>query len=325
MVKPRRGRATPLWTCAALATAFAFAYVGAQPTPSAAPGAGASLDLVARAQAQDIDWGYDLDEDGLSDEVESVTGSDFTVADTDGDGYGDGAEWVLGADPADPGSLPDPRPAVRSTAYEVGDKIRVFCAVFPANLDLVQSFCLLIGSTSFEGAPEGDPGSGIGIYDASGLLGGYVGSFTQTTYLGLSLVGFDFDLDRTLLLAAGDLYVAWTARIAEVVVVDQLLLGVEGATEFVLAAGSAAPGSGSTLVAQPLALVPPPGDEIPEYCAVGFSDGTSVGLASVQYDVTSAECEPDGLLYCIDDDCTSLEGQSFLLIDYGYLQSRADS
>jgi hypothetical protein len=266
--------------------------------------------------------GIDVDLDGLLDEVEPYIGADATNADTDGDGYIDGAEWTLGSDPKDPASIPTLQPAVRSCAYKTNDQIRVFCAVYPANLDYVSTFRLLVGSTTFKYAQDGDPGVGLGIVDISGILPLLAGSFTRTTFKGLDLVGFNFDLPYYLLENHGQLNVAWAANLAGSPVVDQLYLGLQGGNAYVLGAGGPTTPGAVSCVIQPMGAVPPTPDETPEYCAVGFSSGSPVGLASVEFSVTNASCEPDGLLYCIAADCSALAGQSFVMVDYGYLQSK---
>jgi len=55
-----------------------------------------------------VDFGYDSDGDGLSDEEEAVIGTDPNNPDTDGDGFSDGEELRRGTDPLDPNSHPMP-------------------------------------------------------------------------------------------------------------------------------------------------------------------------------------------------------------------------
>jgi hypothetical protein len=328
MAHPRRGWSTCSRTSVIVIAVFALALVGSEPpsagsatvTPNRLP---LAMNLGSSARAE-VDWGLDQDEDGLNDEVEKVCGTDRAVGDSDGDGFSDGCEWVLGSDPRDPNSVPDPRPAVRACAYEAGGQIRVFCGVYPANLDFVDSFHVYLGSPAYDQAPQGDPGSGVGLFDISSLLIGVAGSYTETTFLGLSLVGFDFDIDRCLLAQNGRLNVAFASKLAGVLVADQLMLGVQGATDYVIAGGPAVAGTAATLGMAPLEPIPPPDEDDQDYCAITLSDGTSVGVASVEYQVTSAACEPGGLLYCVSADCGALAGQTFVLVDYGYLQSLAD-
>jgi hypothetical protein len=271
----------------------------------------------------DVDWGADQDMDGLLDDIERLIGVDSLMVDTDGDGYDDGVEWLMRSDAADAASVPDPRPAVRTLCHQSNGEIRVFCALYPANLQFIESFHLLVGSPDFDLATEGDPGVAIGLYDISGLLPALSGSYTLTQFLGLDVIGFDFGLDPSLLTPSTPLNVAVSARLAGVPVADQSYLGVQGSTSYVISGGPAIGGSSASYIANPLNPIPPPSDETPEYCAIGFSGGSPVGVASVEFSVTSAECEPDGLLYCIDVDCMALQGQSFMMVDYGYLQSKS--
>lgn len=310
--KSRRSSRTWLGSSTALLSVLALTFVGQDPGAS-------SGGSTARAQ---LDWGEDMDCDGLTDEVERFLGANPTCADSDYDGAKDGAEWLLGSDLNDAASLPDPHPAIRSCAYEAMGQIRVFCAVFPANLDFVDSFRLIVGSSEFGYSTEGDPGTGLGLFDVSAFLAYVAHSFTNTQHVGLELAGFTIDLDPSLLEESGSLNIGWASKIAGVEVVDQIYLGIEGTTKFMLA-GSPTMGSAGSFTIQPLSPVPPPGDEDSEYCKIGLSDGAPVGLASVEFSVTTADCEPDGLLYCIDVDCTALAGQKFVMVDYGYLQSKA--
>ncbi len=264
----------------------------------------------------------DSDLDALPDEIEPLVGSSPTDPDTDQDGFMDGIEWVLGTSPADPTSIPDPKPAMRSYAYQVQDQIRVFCGVFPADPAMVGCFRFLVGSDTFRNAPEGDPLTGLGIVDITSFFTLLGTSFTEAKFHGLTLVGFNVDLPTYLLVNHGQLNVALAATLADTPVVEQLYLGVQGTTGYVLGGGPAMPGGAASFAIQPLDPVPLPQDELPEYCEVGFGNATPVGIASVEYTVTSAACAPDGLLYCIDADCTALAGQTFVLVDYGFLQSK---
>jgi len=62
---------------------------------------------------QNTDW----DNDGLSNDLETLHGTDPNAADTDGDGYADGREVKNGYDPAAPG---DARPAVEVAIAKIG-------------------------------------------------------------------------------------------------------------------------------------------------------------------------------------------------------------
>ena len=318
---PDDGRSTRMRLIASvrLAAVAATALVGLPERTG-----GSALVGPTSARGDDIDWGLDSDADGLPDEVERLIKTSCSLEDSDGDGFNDSTEWILKSDPRDAASMPDPQPGLRACAYEADGQLRVFCAVFPANLDMIDSFHMMIGSREFDYAVEGDPGTGIGLYDVSGLLGTMAHDFTESSFLGLQIIGFAFDLDRSLLVNDGPLNVGWGATLAGVKVTDQLYLATQGGSNYVLAGGPTMPGGAASFVINPMSPVPPPAEEVPEYCEVGFGEGTAVGLASVEYTVTSAGCEPDGLLFCIDADCDALGGQTFTLVDYGYLQDKAD-
>lgn len=266
--------------------------------------------------------GTDSDSDGMSDEFERFTGTNPHFNDTDGDGYDDGAEWLLRSDPNDSSSLPDPQPAIRSYAYESSGVLRIYTLFYPADETLVDTFHLVAGSADFLNASEGDPGSGLGVIDLTDALPTLADGFCSSEFLGLPLVGFQIDLDLSVMRSA-PLVFGWAIQLAGVEAIDQLYLGIQGATSFVVAGGPTLPGGLPTFVAAPLQPIPPPNNEESEYCEVGFSDGTPTGVATIEYTVTSAGCAPDGLLYCIDADCTALANQTFLMLDYGYLQQKA--
>jgi len=99
---------------------------------------------------------------------------------------------------------------------------------------------------------------------------------------------------------------------------------VQGSTSLVLSNGPATAAGQPSYAIQPL---DPSGGggggDDPEYCSLGFDAGTPVGVGSVEYSVTSASCQPDGLLFCVGVDCTALQGQKMMMIDYGFLQSKA--
>ena len=266
--------------------------------------------------------GTDSDGDGLSDEFERFTDTNAHFADTDGDGYDDGAEWVLRADPNDSSSLPDPQPAIRSYAYEAGGALKLVTHFYPADETLVETFHLVAGSPDFIHAVEGDPGSGLGVIDLTDALPTLADSFCSSEFLGLPIVGFEISLDLSVLRSA-PLVFGWATRLAGIEAIDQVYLGIQGATSYVVAGGPTLPGGLPTFVAAPLQPIPPPNNEDSEYCEVAFSDGTPTGVATIEYTVTSAACQPDGLLYCIDADCTALANQTFLMLDYGYLQQKA--
>ncbi len=300
--------------CAGLA--FVASFIGA-------PGTSPRFEFGPAAARAEYPEGIDSDADGLSDEFERFSDTNADCADTDGDGYDDGAEWVLRSDPNDEFSLPDPGPAVRAYAYEAGGALRLSTTFYPADLDLIEGFAFVAASPEFTDAPEGDPGSGLGVIELSDVVPALATNVCTTAFLGLGLASFDMDFDLSLMKSA-PLVFGWAVRLAGDESLDQLFVGVEGATNFVVASPGSVAGVAAALVAQPLQPVPPPAEEQPEYCAIGCSDGVPVGVATLEFTVTSAACAPDGLLYCIDTDCTALADQTFLMLDYGYLQGKLD-
>lgn len=324
MSNDRRGRYGCLWRRSCRIAPFVLLFVGAgevrRGSPAARPDRQPPIDFGPASARGDVNWGFDSDFDGLPDEVEGFVGGVPFLADTDGDGFSDAIEFVCRSKLNDPTSTPNVAPSVRLCAYETGSVIRVFCAVYPATLDLVDSFHCVIGSPDFTNAPEGDPGSGIGIYDITAVIPSITHSYTHAQYLGLELVGFSFDLDRDQVLQHAPVTIGCAAKLAGVVCCDQLLLAVQGTSHLVLAGGPTISPGLSAYAINP--LDPSGGGDESEYCALGFDSGQSVGVGSIEYSVTSASCQPDGLLYCVGTDCTALQGQKFMMIDYGFLQSK---
>jgi len=79
---------------------------------------------------------YDLDQDGLADEVEKYLGTLPDQGDTDGDGYQDGEEFARHSDPLDMGSVPQSEEVgVAMAIYQVGNKLRPVIAVYAEDGD----------------------------------------------------------------------------------------------------------------------------------------------------------------------------------------------
>ncbi|MSR46106.1 MAG: hypothetical protein EXS13_03420 [Planctomycetes bacterium] len=274
-----------------------------------------------RSARAEFPEGDDTDADGLSDEFENFCNTSAYDADCDDDGFSDGAEWILRSDPNDPESIPDPRPAVRLYAYEVDGALRVCTGLYPSDISLIDAAAFVVSSPFFVNAVEGDPGTGLGVIDLSDVVPTLATNVCGSSFLGLGLATFDIDFDLALLRSA-PLVIGWALTLADSEAIEQIYVSTEGTTSFMIASGPAMPGGASSFVAAPLQPIPPPNDEDPEYCSVAFSDGTPAGVATLEFSVTAADCEPDGLLYCIAVDCTALAGQTFLMLDYGYLQGK---
>ena len=327
MSDERRGNLSPLWRHVRRIAPFALFFVGVASTERDAGSGerGGSSSFGPPTARADVDWGFDSDLDGLPDEVELLVGGSPLLTDTDGDGSSDALEFVCGSKVDDPTSTPKPKPSTRTCAFEAAGRIRVFCAVYPANLDMVSTFHCVVGSQDFTCAPEGDPGKGVGIFEITPFLASAAHSYTLAQNLGLDLVGFSFDFDRDLLLQNVPVSIGFASRIADVDCADEITLTVQGSTNLVLSNGPATAAGQPSYAIQPL---DPSGGgggggDDPEYCSLGFDGGTPVGVGSVEYSVTSASCQPDGLLFCVGVDCTSLQGQKMMMIDYGFLQSKA--
>ncbi len=324
-MEPSRCERSRSWRRASgVVIGVALAYVGSSldlRRCEVVPSGGTFGPSLARA---DYPEGHDTDADGLSDEFERFSKTDSFDFDCDDDGYSDGAEWVLRSDPVDPASTPEVAPAVRSYAYESAGVLRVYTAFYPANVDLIDSFHVVAGSPNFVAAVEGDPGSGLGVIDLTSLIPTIATGFCASDFLGLDLVSFHFDVDLSVMRTAAPICLGFATKLAGIEAIDQLFLSSQGATSFVVAGGPALPSGLLSFAVQPLQPIPPPDDETPEYCSVAFSEGAPVGVATLEFVVNSADCEPDGLLYCIDADCTALDSQTFLMLDYGYLQSKAN-
>ena len=63
------------------------------------------------------------------------------------------------------------------------------------------------------------------------------------------------------------------------------------------------------------------GDEDPEYCEAQLGVGDPTGGGAIVFEVEEAKCKPDGLLYCMTEDCEALKDETIVMIDYGFLQS----
>ena len=285
----------------------------------------------ARANAT---WASDVDLDGIPDEVELIFGLQPYVADTDGDGYRDGVEWTLRSDPLDSASQPTLQASLRSYAYETTQgNVKVFTMLFPGNVNLLDEFLVHLGSPNLTNAPLGD--RDMGILDFTPFLTSVPNQFTSSNSNGMGVVSFTFELSMSLVNTYAPLSVGVAANLVGTPVVDQMSLTRQNGTSMVFFPDpSVVPGAGQT----PsnywfLPLNPAPavgggggggGGSDPEYCATTLDGGDPTGAGGIAYTVQSADCVPDGLLYCVDSDCDSLAGQTLILIDYGFLKSKAD-
>jgi hypothetical protein len=278
-----------------------------------------------------IDRGHDQDGDGLPDELESILGSEMLFRDSDGDTFPDGLEWIGRSDPLDPLDHPLLRPAMRCFAYELNGQIKVFLGLFPADLDVLDSFSAFLGNESIKGTSGNEL---IGIVNITGILATAVRSVTAQPLLGTTLAGFTLDIPITTLDQYSPLCVGISASVAGVTLVDEVTLVKRGGRRMSLASETAGTsGGGGTGVGFVMALLPLDpyggpgagggGSEDPEYCQANLSDGDPTGLGGIQFLVESANCVPDGLLYCVGQDCAALEGETFVMIDYGFLQAQA--
>ncbi|HET9481216.1 MAG TPA: hypothetical protein VFP98_05620 [Candidatus Polarisedimenticolia bacterium] len=280
-----------------------------------------SLVPIARAATSN---GSDADLDGLPDELEILFGTQPFLGDTDADNYSDGMEWVLRTDPTDATSTPVLRAALRAYAYEgpSGDPC-IFVALWPGNLAFLQKFSGWLASPAFDAAPEGD--SQLGLLDITRPMIDAVDDLSLVQSQGLQLVGFSFELPASLLSRYQPLSLGLAARIAGVPLVEQLSLATIGSTPMVfLPDPSVLPGTTPPPAYWFLPLDPGGGGSDPEYCQTTLGPGDPTGGGGILYQVQSANCVPDGLLYCVAQDCASLAGQSLTLIDYGFLQSKAN-
>jgi hypothetical protein len=265
----------------------------------------------------------DSDGDSLPDQVELIFGTQPFIKDSDGDLYSDGLEWVMRTDPIDPASLPVPYPGVRSYAYETSSGVEVFTALWPGNLNLIDRVFAFYGSPNLDNVPEGD--ETLGILDITPFLYSSLVQFSSNDAEGFRLVSFTIRISSSLMDAYSPLSVGLAFSIAGRPLVERMALHKQGDCRMVFFPDpSQVPGSGNptSFFFQPLA---PGGDggEDPEYCLTEVGAGDPTGAGGMIYQVQSADCVPDGLLYCVAEDCQALAGQTLVTIDYGFLQAKA--
>lgn len=267
--------------------------------------------------------GYDADGDSLPDEVELIFHTQPYLSDSDGDSYSDGMEWLMRTDPLDPAQVPVPLPAIRSHAYETTAGIHVFTVLWPGNLALIDRVYAFYGSPYLDHAPEGD--ETLGILDITPLIYSSLVQITSSEAEGFKLLSFTFRLTTGLMDSYSPLTVGLAMSIAGRPLVERMALFKQDDTRMVFFPDpSLVPGAGNptSFFFQPLSPGGGGGGD-PEYCLteVGAGDPTEAG--GIIYEVQSANCVPDGLLYCVAEDCQALAGQTLVTIDYGFLQSKA--
>jgi hypothetical protein len=278
---------------------------------------------VAFAQLQDAS---DYDSDGVPDELEAIFGTEILYPDSDGDAFLDGFEWVAQGDPLDPLVIPQFEPSMRTFAYEAGEQIHLFTGMFPSDPSLLDRFSVVFGHESL------DPSNGLGVVDLTGLLNEMVHSVTNTRALGLNNTGFTISLPVNLLETFSPLSIGLSARLAGNVVVQEITLLESNGIRMVLSGDQPHDyRSGMKLSLQPLNPLGSgggsggggSGGDDPEYCETTLGEGDPSGTGGIAFRVESADCVPDGLLYCLPTECTSLEDQVLVIIDYDFLQAKA--
>lgn len=260
----------------------------------------------------------DTDQDGLPDSMEEVLDPTMrTQADTDGDGASDLKEWLGRTHPLDPYSFPvGLQPSVRGFAWQeaAGAPVQLHVDVYPAaSLQSLRVF-FLSGKAPNQVIQEITPVIGSvqpGPDGAAGL------TFTLSTTSPDTLSNF---APLCIGLVAG-------TEAAGNVVVDRLaLLDKPGSTGLMLLERL----TGDHLDSALAALDPNvrgegevDEDEDARYCKLTLDAGDPTGLGGIKYTVQSGECIPDALLYCVDADCKGQVGKEIVLIDYGFLQTKA--
>ncbi len=280
-------------------------------------------------------WAADEDNDGLPTEMEKILGTYSTVADSDGDGWGDRSEWLARTDPLDAGSVPFNCQGVRGFAWQTapGAPVKIFVAVYPASRR--PDLKVFLGSPRLDGsdpdyntqeitpplgpAPPPHPDGAAGITFT--LVTDPPESLPALSPLSIGMVAGSQSqgtvvLDRFLLLAnsanPGDIgnlglesMVGPPNNTMTLTSLDPAARGDEGPTP------PQDPGGGAA------------GEE-PEVCLMQLSDARPDENGSVSYTITSASCQPDKFLYCDPVACTGMNGQEIVMIDYGFLQSKSD-
>lgn len=271
--------------------------------------------------------GGDQDGDGIPDRMERVLGASTLKIDTDGDGSSDLREWLGRSNPLSSRSIPGSRrPSIRGFAWQdsPASPIQICVALYPKAL--LPSFHVFLGSPNLSGK-----NSTYNIQEITGEIRPVVVEIDDSDVLTFFLPA-SYDLPSLSPISIG--VVAGTKRDGTVVVDRFCLLDKpedfgEMLLENLISLPSGSPIAAASLNSMGRTAPDGPGDsgpkrdDEPSYCAVEFSDGTPVGLAAIQFSVVSADCAPDGLLYCIRSDCQSLLGKTFTMIDYGYLQGKA--
>ncbi len=284
-------------------------------------------------------WAHDFDFDGLPDEIEYIFGTNPLYTDSDGDGSTDIAEWMMWSEPTDIESAPQQArsPGIRSHAYQVNDSIRVFVAVFPVNF--FEGFHFYFGSPEFNRGMYGDAHT-LWIQDFTSALPNMITSSTFVRDRGMSLFGVTFDIPISVVDKLAPLSLAFRGTIDGTVFYEQISLLSDGGSRMMLSPDTLAdrenPESGmASFSALPLDTVRdeiPGGDgsgsllsesteDDPQYCQTSLTAGASSLSGGASFTVSTAQCVPDGLLYCTGADCSAMAGQSMVFIDYGWLQS----
>ncbi len=262
----------------------------------------------------------DPDGDGLPTKMERILGTSPWQADSDGDSVSDRIEWLFRTNPLESSSVPTTLDsAVRGfTWLGTAGNIEVYVAVYPRSNR--STLGVYFGSPEI---PGDDPD--FNIVEITPPV-----TYTPPHADGAWSTQFPLALELSTHSPASVGMVSGRVSVGDVAV-DRIGLidapvGKGSAIYEDLVPAPATPPSTASFAGVP--LTPPMtfnlgGDEDPEYCRANLGVGDPIGVGAILFEVEDAECKPDGLLYCVDEDCEALEGETIVTIDYGYLQSRA--
>lgn len=315
-----------VWFCAVLGVAFVGVERGGSSTPFVTEQERADGVLGPASAHAVVDRSHDYDVDGLPDGIEALLGTEPLIHDSDGDGFSDGIEWVCRADPLNPLEVPRLSPSMRCIAYEVSGRVKLFASIFPADPSTLDSFSAFLGNENLASMGQNQI---IGIVNITGLLTTAVREVTSQRVMGTNLAGFFLDFPFSVVDQFSPLSVGISAKVAGRPLVEEVTLLKRNGRRMVLINEAPAAAGGTGVVLSLLPLDPHGnasgggGTQDPEYCQTNLGSGDPTGLGGIQFVVESSACLPDGLLYCVAEDCADLQGETFVMIDYGFLQARA--
>lgn len=257
----------------------------------------------------------DQDNDVLPDPFEQIYGTKDYMADSDGDTYIDGIEYVLRSNPFDIQDFPVLEPGMRVAAYKVDQIIKLCVILFPGNLELLDKFVFFMTYGGVENQPNGQS-----QIDLTSLIPMAISEFSYATFKGYLMMSIVFDIPESVIQDHAPLSIGIGVKIGGEAFADIGSYNVTNGqvVKYMTMDDLVPPGSPGYFGA----LTPnlPSDWEENQVCKTEMEEvGSNDGI--ITYEITEAQCQGIINQFCSPSDCSGLVGTQVVSIDSGFIHA----